>query len=104
MITVWFTRNLKNQDPLLAGREAINQALFERAAKNHGVHLTYDFEPDSLDIGTCQNLFQEIVDPFLRELVHVGLTGLVIDYETDEDVQFLDTIETSKQFELACVA
>jgi hypothetical protein len=101
MITVWFSRNRHYKDSLLAASDAINQAIFERAAKNVSIRLVED--EDILDIGT-EGATNPQVAEFLRELASVGLVNLTVDFETEEERGFLDNVEASKHFELSCVS
>ncbi len=103
MITVWFSRNRHYKDSLLAARDAINQAIFERAAKNVSIRLVEDEDEDILDLGTKGATNPQVAE-FLRELASVGLVNLTVDFETEEERGFLDNAEASKHFELSCVS
>ena len=103
MIKVWFSRDRRCKDSLLASREAINQAIFERAAKNADIKLVVEEDEDILDLSTDQASNPQIAN-FLHELASVDLINLVVDFETEAERGFLENVEPMKHFELNCVS
>ena len=99
MIRVWFSRNRHAKDSLLAARDAINQAIFERAGKNFGIKLVDEEDEDILDLATDEATNQQIAS-FLQELASVDLINLTVDFETEEERGFLDNVEAAKHFAL----
>lgn len=92
MITVWFSRNRRYKDSLLAARDAINQAIFERAAKSVSIRLVEDEDEDILDIGT-EGATNPQVAEFLRELASVGLSTSPLISRPKKNAAFSTTLK-----------
>jgi hypothetical protein len=105
MITIWFTRNTAVSDALLAARDAIDQALFERTAQEQKIELRYDTsDKEIVEVGTSGTYTTDQYRAFFEALDDVGLGGLTVDYETKEEMNTLEAADLNSKFNHVCVS
>ena len=89
MIHVHFSTELHMLDPLIAGRKAINQALFERIALELRQRVRREID-DRLNEVHVESLDNETADELLARLEQVQvLDDVAVDVSTEEELSAL---------------